>query len=183
MYDHPYEHDQKCFSGWLDYTEPISFNALPRSGPLPRWDTLDATRRFVTAAVVEGNGWMAESPEDIVMFHFLHGDSDKGADLDLSGTWLKDSSLYANMIASATDSGNDSGTVDAATNITLMEIFYGNHSTHEGRIIGLNRSRQAQRVPLLEGMTCGVISYPLDNLRGSTITEVPKPAKKVRLNN
>ncbi len=82
MYDHPYEHDQKCFSGWLNYTEPISFTPLPRSGPLPRWDTLDPIKRFVTAAVVEGNGWMADSWEEVVMFHFLHGDSDKGGELD-----------------------------------------------------------------------------------------------------
>lgn len=41
---------------------------------------------------------MAESWEEIVLFHFLHGDSDKGSDLDSSGAWLQDSQLYADMI-------------------------------------------------------------------------------------
>eukprot|EP00392_Amoebophrya_sp_AT5.2_P005082 g5091.t1 len=54
MYEHPYEHDQKCFSAYLNYTEPVTMDwaDLPRSGPLPHWDTLDPVRQFVTALVV-----------------------------------------------------------------------------------------------------------------------------------
>merc|ERR1712194_539692 len=104
----------------------------------------------------------SDSWENLVMFHFLHGDSDKGADLDSSGNWLKKSKLYTNMV-----------NVGDGQNSTLMETFYGQGSTEEGRIAALEKSRKFERVPLLEGMTCGVVSYPADKLSSDTILGVP----------
>lgn len=91
MYDHPYEHDQKAFAAWLDHTELVAHRELPRSGTLPRWGTLDPIKQIVTAAVVEGNGWMSDTHEDVVLFHFLHGDSDTHSSINASGDWLKNS--------------------------------------------------------------------------------------------
>ncbi|CAD7940851.1 unnamed protein product [Amoebophrya sp. A120] len=193
MYDHPYEHDQKCFSAYLNYTEPVTmrWDQLPRTQPaVPRWDTLDPIQQFVTALVVEGNGWMGDSWRDMVLFHFLHGDSDKGSDLDSSGAWLQDSQLYANMIRAEEQTGAEAGEMTTSANnnlpspngataelevvpltteqknVTLMETFYGPRSTEEKRVQALERSRQFERVNILEGMTCGVIAYPLDDLAG-----------------
>jgi hypothetical protein len=56
MFDHPYEHDQKTFAAWIDHTEKVTYAPLPRNSPVPNWDTLDPVTKFVTAAVVEGNG-------------------------------------------------------------------------------------------------------------------------------
>ena len=51
-------------------------------------------------------------------------------------------------------------------NVTLMETFYGPGTTLEKRVRALERSRQFERKPILEGMTCGVIAYPMDDLAG-----------------
>ena len=51
--------------------------------------------------MVEGNGWMADGPEEVVLFHFLHGDSDqgdRGDSINSSGDWLKNSELYQEML-------------------------------------------------------------------------------------
>merc|ERR1712194_102161 len=91
MYQHPYEHDQKAFAHWLDHTEKVTFRPLPRSEKVPSWSLLDSIVKFVTASVVEGNGWMADSWREIVLFHWLQGDSDgSGA----SGQWLRESDMY-----------------------------------------------------------------------------------------
>ncbi|CAD7956903.1 unnamed protein product [Amoebophrya sp. A25] len=194
MYEHPYEHDQKCFSAYLNFTEPITMKwwQLPRSGPLPRWSTLDPREHFITAAVVEGNGWMASSWRQIVLFHFLHGDSDKGSGLDFSGAWLQDSDVYAKMINSTApdqqvenaelnnterqqppssesdtvDEGQEHADTPLAKNVTLMERFYGAKASTATRIDALELSRQLERKTVLDGLTCGVIAYPLNDLTG-----------------
>ena len=44
---------------------------------LPRWGTLDPIKEFVTAAVVEGNGWMADSHEGAKLDVHHHADIDR----------------------------------------------------------------------------------------------------------
>eukprot|EP00446_Apocalathium_sp_SHHI-4_P050094 CAMPEP_0177407228 /NCGR_PEP_ID=MMETSP0368-20130122/62982_1 /TAXON_ID=447022 ORGANISM="Scrippsiella hangoei-like, Strain SHHI-4" /NCGR_SAMPLE_ID=MMETSP0368 /ASSEMBLY_ACC=CAM_ASM_000363 /LENGTH=298 /DNA_ID=CAMNT_0018875683 /DNA_START=15 /DNA_END=907 /DNA_ORIENTATION=+ len=160
MYDHPYEHDQKCFAAWLNHTERVSYEPLPRSGSLPTWDTLDSVVKFITAAVVEGNGWMADSWRNVVLFHFLHGESDM-SELDVSGGWLKNSKAYKGHIDPA---GFKKGS--AAPKSTLMEVFFGPNSTLERRIWALEQSRQRDRVTLLDGMSCGFSSESLEKMQG-----------------
>lgn len=121
MYHHPYEHDQKTFSAFLNYTETVQREPLtfPR---IPPWDTLDPVNRFVTPDTFEGNGWMGDL-EEIVIYHFLNGESDTGSDLDPSGSWMRD---YGNF--------EDDGNMPPPTRkelrrgtgkVSLMDLFYG----------------------------------------------------------
>lgn len=195
MYDHPYEHDQKCFAAWLDHTERVNLDAkLPRSRVLsedtpfshhppsdtktkkvPQWGILESVTQFVTAAVVEGNGWMGASWRDVVLFHFLHGDSDKEAKMNYSGGWLKNSTMYKEMLGIEEEEEEvflenngfsekkkkrfgKASEVPDDTDVSLMELFYGPKSTPGKRLAALERSRQREREELLDGLTCGPIA-------------------------
>ncbi|CAD7952130.1 unnamed protein product [Amoebophrya sp. A25] len=152
MYAHPYEHDQKCFAHWLDHTERVTFRPLPRSGPVPQWALLESVQKFVTAAVVEGNGWMG-NVDDIVLFHWLHGDSDGAG---ASGEWLRNSDFYKNYLGQLVK-GHDS-----TTPITMMDIFFGHPESQlaspEMKLRALEASQQFERKLLLtETQHCGVM--------------------------
>ncbi|CAE7713149.1 LIP5 [Symbiodinium necroappetens] len=73
MYHHPYEHDQKTFSAFLNYTERVSKDDLDLP-QIPLWDTLDPINQFVTPDTFEGNGWTGDL-ENIVIYHFLNGEA------------------------------------------------------------------------------------------------------------
>lgn len=77
MYEHPYEHDQKAVSAFLRAGERVAFEEeLPvPTDEVPTWAFLDPETRFVSARHVDVAGWTGD-PDDIVAFHFLHGDSD-----------------------------------------------------------------------------------------------------------
>merc|ERR1711972_333999 len=77
MYEHPYEHDQNAVSAFLRAGERVAFEEeLPiSSSDMPHWAFLDPETRFVSARHVDVTGWTG-SPDDIVAFHLLHGDSD-----------------------------------------------------------------------------------------------------------
>jgi hypothetical protein len=70
--------------------------------PIPRWAYLDSRSQFVSARHVEDTGWTGNPDTDIYVFHFLHGDSDKYKEINIS---------YNGEL------------VDAYSN--LMDIFYG----------------------------------------------------------
>eukprot|EP00392_Amoebophrya_sp_AT5.2_P015082 g15273.t1 len=167
MYSHPYEHDQKCFAHWLDHTERVTFRPLPRSstGNVPRWALLESVQKFVTAAVVEGNGWMG-SLEKIVLFHWLHGDSDGAG---TSGEWLRSSDFYKKYLqglvleedAGGVGGGGAPGGGDHPL-VTMMDIFFGDNpklSSEEMKTRALEGSQQFERKMLLtETQHCGVMA-------------------------
>ena len=157
MYSHPYEHDQKCFAHWLDHTERVTFRPLPRSTPdVPKWALLESVEKFVTAAVVEGNGWMSDSWQNIVLFHWLHGDSDSAG---ASGDWLKTSDVYKRYHESVEGPSGEGGIMPP--HFTMMDVFFGDDpvlSTDEMKVRALEASRQFERKVLLtEDQHCGVI--------------------------
>ncbi|KAF4662521.1 hypothetical protein FOL47_006205 [Perkinsus chesapeaki] len=85
VYRTPYEHDQKTVSAFLGAGERV---AWPRDLPvdvagdsdgkigISRWGYLEAGVQFVSSRHVEVGGWTGD-PDEIVLFHFLHGDSDE----------------------------------------------------------------------------------------------------------
>lgn len=164
MYNHPYEHDQKTFSAFLDYTETVQAEKVPLP-QIPPWDTLDPITQFVTPDTFEGNGWMGEL-EDIVMFHFLNGESDTGSDLDPSGTWLRDHGHFEETMGPPpcrTDSDSESCKVEK---VSLMDLFYGQSdeelyttpkAPYENPAIrrALLASRKTERRTHLLGKPCG----------------------------
>ena len=96
MYDHPFEHDQKTMAAFLDHTERNSAIQIP--APVPKWHILDPNTRFVTAAIFRDTGWFGDL-RDMVMFHFLHGDSDTGAKMNPSGVWRDDHGMLVDEIS------------------------------------------------------------------------------------
>ncbi|CAD7946461.1 unnamed protein product [Amoebophrya sp. A120] len=157
MYSHPYEHDQKCFAHWLDHTERVTFRPLPRSTKVPQWALLDSVQKFVTAAVVEGNGWMGKI-ENIVLFHWLHGDSDGAG---TSGEWLRNSDFYKNYLAQLGGGGENDE--QGRKDITMMDIFFGDQdskiASETMKTKALQASEQFERKMLLtETQHCGVMA-------------------------
>mmetsp|Transcript_30515 Transcript_30515/g.65717 ORF Transcript_30515/g.65717 Transcript_30515/m.65717 type:complete len:680 (+) Transcript_30515:127-2166(+) len=123
MYDHPYEHDQKTFSAFLDYTEQVSNLPLDLP-PLPRWSTLEAVNQFVTPDTYEGNGWSGNL-EDIVIYHFLNGESDTGSGLDQSGSWMREYGHFEDDWAPPQERTRyDGQNAPTTTKVTLMDLFY-----------------------------------------------------------
>jgi len=66
LYDHPYEHDQRAISAFLNYTERIA--AEPRElPPVPRWNAFDVDNEFVN-----WNAWEGRY-EELQLVHFVDG--------------------------------------------------------------------------------------------------------------
>ncbi|CAE8613206.1 unnamed protein product, partial [Polarella glacialis] len=123
MYNHPYEHDQKTFSAFLDYTETVSSRPLDLP-TIPAWDTLDPINQFVTPDTFEGNGWSGDV-DRILIYHFLNGESDKGSSLDASGTWTREHGHYTEEGgASPGDCKADMANCKDGR-VSLMDLFYG----------------------------------------------------------
>merc|ERR1719193_339435 len=124
MYNHPYEHDQKTFSAFLNYTESVSLEPLDLP-PIPPWDTLDPINQFVTPDTFEGNGWSGRL-EDIVIYHFLNGESDTGSDLDPSGTWMREHGHFdeSGGAPPACRHGGPGCRAPPASKVSLMDLFY-----------------------------------------------------------
>lgn len=78
MYEHPYEHDQKAVSAFLLAGERVAPQyELPvlHGVAIPEWAVLDGGNQFVSARHVDVAGWTGQA-EDVVVFHFLNGESD-----------------------------------------------------------------------------------------------------------
>ncbi|KAF4722084.1 hypothetical protein FOZ62_004119 [Perkinsus olseni] len=83
VYRTPYEHDQKTISAFLGAGErvawprdlPVSRDGSDGKIAIPKWGYLEAGAQFVSSRHVEVGGWTGD-PDDIVLLHFLHGDSD-----------------------------------------------------------------------------------------------------------
>eukprot|EP00927_Polykrikos_kofoidii_P037695 TRINITY_DN31908_c0_g1_i1.p1 TRINITY_DN31908_c0_g1~~TRINITY_DN31908_c0_g1_i1.p1 ORF type:complete len:704 (-),score=66.15 TRINITY_DN31908_c0_g1_i1:20-1834(-) len=87
MYEHTYTHDQQAFSAFLagrpdadNVTSPerICGSKLFRlymRVEVPRWALLDPIVEFASARVLNTTGWTGNLA-DMVIFHFLHGDSE-----------------------------------------------------------------------------------------------------------
>eukprot|EP00392_Amoebophrya_sp_AT5.2_P000727 g728.t1 len=147
MYDHPYEHDQKTVSAFLFAGERVAF---PHQMPSwvaaeenrMRFGYLDSEVEFVTSRNVPDGGWwhrswydkeaaertveqgmtIKEIPERMVLFHFLHGESDQS----LGGHgWTAENFEYVNY----------------------FELFYS--SEEDGVPAALAKSRNAQPRPEL----------------------------------
>ncbi|CAD7946299.1 unnamed protein product [Amoebophrya sp. A120] len=89
LYEHVHLHDQQFFSMFLspreDVEKLVGFEKasadkllvkylLPRL-EVPKWGILDPVTEFATAAELESTGWSGEL-KNVVMFHFLQGDSE-----------------------------------------------------------------------------------------------------------
>ena len=91
MYEHVYTHDQQAFSAFLagrpdqdNATTPecISSSKLFKlylKSQVPHWALLDPVNEFVSARVLNTTGWTGPL-EKMVIFHFLHGDSEVNRD-------------------------------------------------------------------------------------------------------
>eukprot|EP00913_Durusdinium_trenchii_P029473 g27626.t1 len=91
MYEHVYTHDQQAFSAFLagrpdedNSTSPESISSsklfkLYLEPVVPRWALLDPVNEFVSARVLNTTGWTG-TMEKLVIFHFLHGDSEVNRD-------------------------------------------------------------------------------------------------------
>merc|ERR1712083_84774 len=87
MYEHTYTHDQQTFSAFLagrpdednaTTPEKISGSKLFRfymRTDVPRWALLDPVTEFASARVLNTTGWTGNM-DDMIIFHFLHGDSE-----------------------------------------------------------------------------------------------------------
>lgn len=66
LYDHPYEHDQRAISAFLNYTERIAATSeeLP---PIPRWQVFEVDNTFIN-----WGGWEGRF-EELVLVHFVDG--------------------------------------------------------------------------------------------------------------
>merc|ERR1740121_1470373 len=122
MYHHPYEHDQKTFSAFLNYTESVQLEDFDLP-PIPPWDTLDPINQFVTPDVFEGNGWTGDL-DQIAIYHFLNGESDTGSGLDPSGAWSREHGNFQEG-AGAPPRCRDAGdSLCGGGKVSLMDLFY-----------------------------------------------------------
>jgi len=163
MYHHPYEHDQKTFSAFLNYTERVSKDDLDLP-QIPAWDTLDPINQFVTPDTFEGNGWTGDL-ENIVIYHFLNGESDTagGTGLDPSGTWMRQFGHFTDAGGAAP--GKCEGESCRSGKVSLMDLFYGQEEelyttampAYENEAIrnALLSARKAERSTKLLGRPCG----------------------------
>jgi len=67
LYDHPFEHDQRAISAFLNYTELITASPeeLP---PVPRWHVFDVENAFIN-----WGSWEGSSFEELTLVHFVDG--------------------------------------------------------------------------------------------------------------
>ena len=150
MYEHPYEHDQKTVAAWLQWRETVTGRWQEQPGvPIPRWDILDPVNAVVTPAVLEGNGWSG-SLDEIVIYHFLNGESDFGSRIDLGKDWMNKYSINVSDVASR----------------DLLDIFYNQstpelystptppHTNEQLRAVVLSSRKDGRRTDLF-GKQCG----------------------------
>ncbi|CAK9075510.1 Hypothetical protein SCF082_LOCUS36575 [Durusdinium trenchii] len=116
MYEHVYTHDQQAFSAFLagrpdedNSTSPESISSsklfkLYLEPVVPRWALLDPVNEFVSARVLNTTGWTG-TMEKLVIFHFLHGDSEVNRDHTAYG-WNAHSGF------------------DGGTSLPLLDVFY-----------------------------------------------------------
>lgn len=141
MYNHPYEHDQKTFSAFLNYTETVSSSPLDLP-EIPKWDTLDPINQFVTPDTFEGNGWSGDI-DAIVIYHFLNGESDTGSGLDPSGTWSRENGNFGEAGAPPPCAKGETCAISTGR-LSLMDLFYTQPDDDLYRT-----AKPAQEIPVL----------------------------------
>mmetsp|Transcript_88729 Transcript_88729/g.225895 ORF Transcript_88729/g.225895 Transcript_88729/m.225895 type:complete len:198 (-) Transcript_88729:27-620(-) len=106
LYDHPYEHDQRAISAFLNYTEKVALEAehLPTQ---PRWFVLDVNNAFINFASWEGRF------EELQLVHFVDGSA-----FSLYGRSEWDPSIPETKRRMATDEEN------GGVKRTAMDFFY-----------------------------------------------------------
>jgi len=159
MYEHVHTHDQQIFSAFLyqgdveNVTRSESVSKDPNFRrfflpllPVPRWATLDPVVQFASAATLNVTGWTGEL-EDMLIFHFLHGDSE----LNLQ---------HASHLGTKTK--------HSAEKLTLGDIFYGEPMEYYERespltqdmVDALQRSRRDTRPKLVHCSVTGERNVP-----------------------
>ncbi|CAK9075648.1 Hypothetical protein SCF082_LOCUS36614 [Durusdinium trenchii] len=152
MYEHVYTHDQQAFSAFLagrpdedNSTSPESISSsklfkLYLEPVVPRWALLDPVNEFVSARVLNTTGWTG-TMEKLVIFHFLHGDSEVNRDHTAYG-WNAHSGfdggtgLVPNGSAEEPYEWNSRQTGFCRTSLPLLDVFY-NQSDDQARQMGL----------------------------------------------
>ncbi|KAF4690334.1 hypothetical protein FOZ60_000305 [Perkinsus olseni] len=132
MYEHPYEHDQKAVSAFLHAGEMVApEHTLPvgrdfHQVPIPRWGYLDGATQFVTAKHVEDTGWTGD-PDDIVLLHFLHGDSDAASGVspaESRGDEIVYRDLMSIFYGAADGAVYDTPVLPHTVNTTIRDALY-----------------------------------------------------------
>lgn len=105
LYDHPYEHDQRAISAFLNYTEKIAAKSedLPQQ---PRWFVFDVNNAFINFDSWEGKF------DELQFIHFVDGSA-----FSLYGRKGWDPSIPATQRRVALDEGDGSDQ-------TAMDLFY-----------------------------------------------------------
>lgn len=87
FYEHTFEHDQQTFSAFLAPRADVDNATSPESVSSsklfqqyldiqpPPWALLDPVTAVISARVLNTTGWTGDA-KDVVIFHFLHGDSE-----------------------------------------------------------------------------------------------------------
>lgn len=145
IYNHPYDHDQKTFSAFLNHTETVSSKPLDLP-EIPPWGILDPINEFVTANKFEGNGWMGRL-EHIIIYHFLNGESDN--------VYLDDMPSFDTAERDA-PGGTDTGSMALFYGQQDKELYHTAKAAHENPSIrsALLASRKASRVVKPPGTGC-----------------------------
>jgi len=124
MYEHVYTHDQQAFSAFLagrqdednaTTPEQISSSKLFRlylQPEVPRWALLDPVTEFPSARVLNTTGWTGDLAQ-MIIFHFLHGDSEVN----------REHSAYGWNARSGYDGGTAKPLLDVFYNQTSEEVY------------------------------------------------------------
>lgn len=124
MYEHVYTHDQQAFSAFLanrpdedNATTPEAISSsklfkLYLNPVVPKWALLDPINEFVSARVLNTTGWTG-TLDKLVIFHFLHGDSEVN----------RDHSAYGWNAQSGFNGGTSKPLLDVFYNQTDDEVY------------------------------------------------------------
>jgi len=119
LYQHPYEHDQRAMSAFLNYTEKVS---LPKNGTvgydtpkIPHWFVFDTDNAFVNWPEWTGNF------EKIYILHFLDG-----AAYSLYGRGEWDPSIPYERSQFGRRNETDEQPEEIDPSRSLMDVFYQN---------------------------------------------------------
>lgn len=190
MYHHPYEHDQKTFSAFLNYTESVQETPIDLPA-IPRWDTLDPINEFVTPDTFEGNGWTGDLNR-IVIYHFLNGESDTGSGLDPSGTWMREHGNFNEDGGGPPPCKKSDSKTCIGGKVSLMDLFYGQDDEeiyttlkppYENAAIrrALLASRKDTRRTDLLGKLCGPMVGVVSQPKGINLPGDPSPSELLQM--
>ncbi|CAD7975253.1 unnamed protein product [Amoebophrya sp. A25] len=178
MYQHPYEHDQKCVSAFLGAGERVTFpeqmpkraffnNSMTQVNDLVRWKYLDPETEFVTSRNVPDGGWFQREGREMYLFHFLHGDSDaslgsRGWTRDVFGSEYTDYFEVFYYAASTFTTQEETGAGDTSTTRTTRGL------TEHGGAAVMKHQQQEQEGHQASSQwkTREALGYDIDDLHG-----------------